>query len=159
MATSETAPTMVDESFTQDFASRWAEAWNSHDPDQLLALMTEDIVYDDSAWPTTMRGHDQVREFLDFTWTALPDLRFEVVDGPFLHPHAPKACFYWRGFATNSGPIFPPGFTATGKQIEFEGMDVHEYRDGRVCRLQIVFDMADFMRQLGVLPASGSTAE
>ena len=65
---------------------RWEEAWNSHDPERLLALMTDDIVYEDSAWPTTMHGHADVRRFLDSVWTAMPDLRFEMVDGPFIRP-------------------------------------------------------------------------
>src|SRR4051794_28798980 len=69
-----------------EFAQQWLGAWNSHDPDRLLALMTEDIVYDDSAWPTTMRGHAQVREFLDHAWRGMPDMRFELREGPFIHP-------------------------------------------------------------------------
>jgi steroid delta-isomerase-like uncharacterized protein len=149
----------VDRDFFEDFSQRWEEAWNSHEADRVLALMTEDIVYDDSAWPKTMRGHADVQEFLDYTWRAFPDMRFEMVDGPYLHPTAPKACAYWRGFATHTGPIEPPGIAATGRRIEFEGLDVHEYRDGQVARLRIVFDMADVSRQLGLLPAPGSRAE
>ena len=151
--------TRVDRDFFEDFSGRWMAAWNSHQLDRLLALMTEDIVYDDSAWPKTMRGHSDVREFVEHSWRAFPDLRFEMVEGPFLHPTAPKACMYWRGSATHRGPIEPPGIAPTGRRIEFEGVDVHEYRDRRVARLQIVFDMADVTRQLGLLPAPGSRAE
>src|SRR3954453_22922587 len=67
----------ADAAWVEEFAQRWLDAWNSHEQDRLLGLMTEDIVYDDSAWPTQMRGHSDVREFLDHTWRALPDLRFE----------------------------------------------------------------------------------
>jgi predicted ester cyclase len=100
-----------------------------------------------------------VRVFLEFTWRAFPDLRFESTDGPFLDPSEPKAAFYWRSFATNSGPIDPPGLAATGKQIEFEGGDFHEYRDGKLVRLCIVFDMARVMRKLGALPDPGTREE
>jgi hypothetical protein len=51
--------------FLTGFAERWEAAWNSHQPDRVLELMTDDIVYDDSAWPRTMRGHGDVREFLE----------------------------------------------------------------------------------------------
>ena len=70
-----------------------------------------------------------------------------------------RAAFWWRGTATNTGRIEPPGLAATGKRIEIEGADFHEYRDGKIARLQIVFDMADMMVQLGVLPAPGSRGE
>jgi hypothetical protein len=34
-----------------------------------------------------------------------------------------------------------------------EGGDFHEYRDGRLVRLRVVFDLADTMRQLGGFPS------
>jgi steroid delta-isomerase-like uncharacterized protein len=149
----------LDQAWVGEFAQRWGAAWNSHEPARLLELMTEDIVYDDSAWPTTMRGHDDVRTFLDSVWRAFPDLEFEWVDGPYILPGQPKAAFYWKGGGTHTGRLDPPGFAPTGKRIEFEGADFHEYRDGRVCRLRIVFDMVDVGRQLGTLPKAGSQVE
>jgi steroid delta-isomerase-like uncharacterized protein len=159
MSVTASAPQAVDQAFVEEFAVRWGEAWNSHQPDRLLALMAEDIVYDDSAWPTTMRGHGEVRAFLEATWRAFGDLTFELVDGPFLHPEAPRTTYHWRGVATHTGPIEPPGFAPTGKRIEFQGFDLHEYKEGVVSRLLIVFDMADIGRQIGLLPASGSFGE
>jgi steroid delta-isomerase-like uncharacterized protein len=153
------APAELDRQWVDDFAHRWEDAWNSHQPDRLLGLMAEDIVYDDSAWPTTMVGHADVRAFLDSSWRAFPDLRFEMLDGPFLAPGEPKASFWWRGTGTFTGPLDPPGFAPTGDRIEFEGADFHEYRDGRVARLRIVFDMLDVARQLGTMPKPGTRVE
>jgi steroid delta-isomerase-like uncharacterized protein len=149
----------VDRDWVMDFARRWAAAWNSHEPDRLLELMTEDIVYDDSAWPRTMRGHADVREFLDSTWRALPDLAFEIAAGPFLEDGAPRAVVYWKGTGTFTGPLEPPGFAPTGARLEFDGFDLQEYRDGRVSRLRIVFDMMDVSRQVGLMPQPGSRIE
>jgi steroid delta-isomerase-like uncharacterized protein len=145
--------------WVEEFAERWAAAWNSHRPERVLELMTEDIVYDDSAWPQTMRGQADVREFIDFTWRAFPDLTFDAVGSPLLAADGPRAAFWWRGQGTNSGPIDPPGIPATGRRVEFEGADFHEYRDGKVARLRIVFDMADTGRQMGLLPGPGSVGE
>jgi steroid delta-isomerase-like uncharacterized protein len=149
----------LDPGFATEFAERWAAAWNSHDPDRLLALMTDDIAYDDSASPRTMHGHAEVREFLDFVWRATPDLAFELLEKPFLLPDAPKAAFYWKATATFTGPLDPPGFAPTGARLAFDGFDLLEFRDGRVCRLRIVFDMADISRQIGLLPKQGSAVE
>jgi steroid delta-isomerase-like uncharacterized protein len=159
MAQTKTATEGVELAWAEEFAHTWAEAWNSHDPERLLALMTEDIVYDDSASEETMRGHGDVRAFLDMTWRAFPDLRFERIGAPLVSPTEPRAAFWWRGTATNTGPVDPPGLAPTGKRIEFEGADFHTYRDGKVAQLRIVFDMADLMRQLGVLPPAGSRGE
>ncbi len=151
-----TATATVDTTWAAEFAERWEAAWKSHVPDQVLDLMTDDIVYDDSASPTTMRGHDEVRAFLESTWRAFPDIGFEGVGGPLVAADGPRAAYWWRGRGTNSGPIDPPGIPATGKRIEYEGADFHEYRDGKVARLRIVFDMADSLRQLGLIPQRGS---
>ena len=149
----------VDKAWLDDFLERWEAAWDSHEADRVLELMTDDIVYDDSAWPETMRGHADVRVFLEYAWRGMPDTHFEFVEGPYLVPGENKAAFYWRGTGTHTGAIDPPGLAATGKSVEFYGADFHEYRDGKVARLRIVFDMADLMTQLGVLPPAGSRQE
>jgi transposase len=68
----------LDRTFLQDFTQHWGQAWNSCDADRLLALMAEDVVYDPPLWPTTMRGHAEVRAVLA-SWRGVPDLRVEEV--------------------------------------------------------------------------------
>jgi steroid delta-isomerase-like uncharacterized protein len=155
-STSEAVPSL---DWIREFTTRWLEAWNSHEPDRLLALMTEDIEYRDDSWHKTMRGHADVREFLEATWRATPDMTFEVLAGPYVVPGEPRAAFHWRGWGTHSGLLEPPGFAPTGRRWELDGVDLHEYRDGRVCRLRIVFDMLSASRQLGLMPRAGGSAE
>jgi steroid delta-isomerase-like uncharacterized protein len=159
MAETTTAGETVSAEWVEEFVERWLAAWNSRQPERLLELMTDDIVYDDSAWQQTMRGHAQVRELLDYLWRAFPDFTVEGVDGPLVASDGPRAAFWWRAHGTNAGPIDPPGIPATGKRIEFEGADFEDYRDGKVARLRIVFDMADLSRQLGLQPEPGSLGE
>jgi steroid delta-isomerase-like uncharacterized protein len=151
------APPSID--WIREFTQRWLEAWNSHDPDRLLALMTDDIEYRDDSWPKTMHGHADVREFLDAIWRATPDMSFELIAGPYVIPGEPRAAFHWRGGGTHTGPLEPPGFAPTGRAWELDGVDFHEYRDGRVRKLRIAFDMLSASRQLGLMPATGSRAE
>jgi ketosteroid isomerase-like protein len=70
--------------WVREFVERWREAWNSHDADRLLALMTEDVEYRDDSWPKTMHGHSDVREFLNAIWRAMPDMNFELLAGPYV---------------------------------------------------------------------------
>ena len=117
--------------------------------------MTEDIVYDDSAWPRTMRGHGDVREFLEFLWRAMPDLEFQDLEGPFISRGEPTVAFYRRGTGTFTEPLDQPGFAPTGARVAFEGFDLLEFRDDGVCRLRIVYDMMDVSRQIGIVPKPG----
>jgi steroid delta-isomerase-like uncharacterized protein len=143
----------------RDFATQWIDACNSHEVDRLLALMSEDIEYRDDAWPKPMRGHADVREFLEASWRAFPDITFELLGGPYVIPGEPRAALHWRGRATHKGPLDPPGFAPTGRRWEQDGVDLHEYRDGRVCKLRITVDVLSVSRQLGLMPAAGGRAE
>ncbi len=53
----------------------------------------------------------------------------------------------------------PPGFAPTGRRWEVDGVDFQEYRDGRIAKLRVAFDLMTVSRQLGVMPATGSRAE
>ena len=154
--TSEATPSIE---WIRDFAQRWIDAWNSHEVDRVLALMSEDIEYCADAWPKLMRGHADVREFLEAGWRAMPDMTLELLGGPYVIPGEPRAALHWRGRATHTGPLDPPGFAPTGRRWEQDGVDFLEYRDGRVCKLRITFDMLSVSRQLGLMPAAGGRAE
>ena len=143
----------------RDFAQRWVDAWNSHQVDRVLELMTDDVEYHDDAWPRAMHGYADVRELFESTWRGIPDMTFELVAGPYVIPGEPRAAFHWRASGTHTGVLDPPGFAPTGRRWEVEGVDFHEYRDGRVSRLRISFDMMTVARQLGLMPTPGSTAE
>lgn len=144
--------------WVEEFVDSWFAAWNSHDVERVLALMTDDIVYVDSLRAAEpMRGHDEVREFIEEFWRGFPDYTVELLDRPLIARDSPRASFRWRGKGTNSGPI-APGVPPTGKRFEHLGADFHEYRDSKVAQLQILFDKLDPLRDLGLLPDWGASA-
>lgn len=71
------APAEASIEWIRDFEQRFQDAWNSHQADRVLVLMTEDIEYRDDAWPKTVRAHPDVREFLDAAGRRSPDLTFD----------------------------------------------------------------------------------
>jgi steroid delta-isomerase-like uncharacterized protein len=143
----------------RDFVARWFEAWNSHEPDQVLEFLTDDVEVKDDSWPRTMHGHADYREFLEALWRAMPDMTFELLDGPYMIPGELRTAVHWRGSGTFTGRMDPPGFAPTGKRWEVDGVDFQEYRDGRICKLRVAFDVMTLARQLGLMPPSGSRGE
>jgi hypothetical protein len=99
-----------------------------------------------------------VREFLRHTWRALPDLEFSSATFARV-PGEAKAMAHWQARATMAGPLDPPGYAATLDLVEFDGFDYHEYRDGKLSRLRIIFNMVDVGRQIGAMPQAGSKTE
>ncbi len=143
----------------RELVEQWLEAWNSHEPGRVLDLLTDDVDARDDSWPRPMHGHAEVREFLEALWRATPDMTFELISGPYVVPGEPRASLHWRGSGTFTGPMEPPGFAPTGRRWVLDGADFHEYRDGRISKLRVVFDLMSVSRQLGVMPPSGSRAE
>jgi len=145
-------------SLANDLAAKMLQGWNSHRPDSLLSVMTKDVVYEDASWPRKMRGHADVREFLESTWRAVPDLSFEFED-VLVSEDGSQFAHYWHASATQTGRWDPPGLAATGRQVKFEGLFLGEIRDGQLCRIRVVYDVATIMRQAGILPQPGSRRE
>ena len=149
----------VEPSVARQLDDKFVAAWNSHEVEQLLSLMTDDVVYDDASWPTQMHGHAEVRAFLESTWRAVPDLKFTHDETVLLDPSGRKTARYWHGTATHTGLWDPPGLKPGGRQFSFHGATFLETRDGMLCRIRVVYDVAGIMRQMGVLPTAGSAGE
>jgi hypothetical protein len=58
-----------------------------------------------------------------------------------------------------SGPVRKTGFAPTGQRIEFEGIDEYELQAGMAHRVTTTYDLLDFARQIGAVPAPGTLAE
>ncbi len=143
-----------------DLVNRAAKAFNDHDATAFTAVMAPDVEFIHSALPEPMRGRAEVATtYSEHFWPAFPDLTIELADGPLLHPSAPRAAVDWQVRGTHLGPLDPPGLAPTGRAFTTVARELLTVEDGLARRIHLIMDMADVMRQLGVLPASGSRAE
>jgi steroid delta-isomerase-like uncharacterized protein len=138
MTTGETEAAPVDEVFVDHLIQRAVTAYNAHDADGFVALMTEDVVVEHSAAPAPLHGRAEVGTFYANTWKAFPDLMLELVDGPFFHLHAPRISVNWIATGTQTGMLDPSGLPPTGKRVELDVREIAEIRDGLVCRARIL---------------------
>jgi glyoxylase-like metal-dependent hydrolase (beta-lactamase superfamily II)/predicted ester cyclase len=98
---------------------------------------------------------DGLRAFFGELFTALPDMKFEVLD---VVAARNQAAVRWRATGTFcGGPL--QGFEPTGAHVAIEGMDLLTIEEGRIKRNDVYNDGMDLARQLGVLPPRASTAE
>lgn len=148
----------MSEDFVADFGHRWLAAWNARDADGLAALCSEDVEFFDPAIGT-VHGREAVASWLRQCERAFPDYRFEEPEPPYVARDRPKAIAPWRMSGTNTGPMDPPGFAATGRPVVIEGVDHWWFRDGLVARYRADYDSTGVMRQLGLVPAAGSRVE
>ncbi len=141
------------------FADRYLAAWNECDTRAMAGLVSEDVVWQDPALPQPARGVAEVQEFMRSSFSAFPDLHFGEPDPPALAVTDDVVLWAWTMEGTNRGAIDPPGFAPTGRRMRVEGVDQWTFRDGRIALYRAFYDMNGLARQLGIVPAAGSTAE
>jgi steroid delta-isomerase-like uncharacterized protein len=149
----------IDPGELRPFAERYLDAWNSRDPSAVGACVTEDVFWEDPALPGPARGRQEVEAFVALTRTGFPDYEFSELAPPAIAEDGLTAYVPWVMTGTNTGPLDPPGFAATGKRIEIEGIDRWQFRGGRIARYRACYDFAEMARQLGLLPPRGGTLE
>ena len=105
------------------FLDVFAEAWNRHDTDAILAAMTPDCVFQTSMGPdacgTEYVGQDAVRQGILAVFESFPDARWNEA----------------RHFIAGHRGVTEWTFTATrrdGMRVEVTGCDVFTFRDGKI---------------------------
>jgi steroid delta-isomerase-like uncharacterized protein len=134
------------------------EAFNDGDLDRAVATVTDDFELVDAAAGQTFHGRNGCRQWLAMFRTALPDARTEIIN---LFADGERVASEHVGRGTHDGRFVTPAGTIppTGRQVELRIGEVYEVREGKITRLVAYYDSATMMRQLGLLPPSGSGAE
>ena len=108
---------------TTEVLQAFADAWNRHDVDALMAFMTDDCVFESSAGPdvcgTRYVGREAVRAGYEDVWKTFADA------------HWGQARHLVQGERGLSEWTFT-GTRADGSRVEVHGCDLFTFRDGRI---------------------------
>ena len=92
----------------EQFVTRFNTVWNGHDLEGILAMMTDDVVFEASfgkdPWGARVVGKAAVREFLTDMFERIPDVRWDETRH-FAHPDL--AATFWRCATAASPPSAP----------------------------------------------------
>jgi steroid delta-isomerase-like uncharacterized protein len=126
----------------------YGEAWNRHDIEAILAMHTEDSVFENHTSGGKAVGKEAIREILQVVFSAFPDIRFDarrtyVRDGLVTQE--------WTASATLAIPYTSGGITVppTGARISWNGVDVIPFTGNLVARKDVYVDSIGFLRALG----------
>jgi steroid delta-isomerase-like uncharacterized protein len=133
---------------------RWSfEVLNTRDIAPLREFWTQDTV--DRLPDRTCRGTDEIADYFEQIFAALPDFRIVVREVVEQSDHV---FAQWHLTGTHTGADFQ-GIEATGRPLEIDGMDHFVLNDGRVVSNFVVYDQMQFARQIGLMPQDGSGAD
>jgi steroid delta-isomerase-like uncharacterized protein len=130
------------------------DAMNKKDLDEAMTYVAEDSV-DDFVAIGQYAGRAAIRGFFDELLAAFPS--FEILVDRIVGDDA-TAVVQWTASGDFTGAPFQ-GVEPTGKHVQIRGVDVMEISDGSVRHNTIYYDGAAFARQIGMLPAAGTTLD
>ena len=107
---------------TEDL-EKYAAAWNAHDIDTIMEMMTEDCIFltggGTDHWGTRFEGADVVRERFVEVWTDIPDVHFR--NGRHF-AQGDRGCSHWTLCGTRTD----------GTVVEVDGCDLFEFAHGKI---------------------------
>jgi ketosteroid isomerase-like protein len=103
----------------QEIARRYADAWNAHDVDAIMALHADDTLYHLHGEADVHRGRAAVAAKFTAQLAQVPDIRFDLKSLYGGGDH-----FVFEAAITYSGK--------DGEKARFDGIDVITIRDGLV---------------------------
>jgi steroid delta-isomerase-like uncharacterized protein len=149
VAHAETSPQILD---------AWAAGWSAvTDPEKLVAISADDIVYEDVAIGSVSHGIAAFRALLAEAAGAIPDFKVQLFDG-FATGDWAAAEYEISGTQTGDLPYLP----ASGKSFRIRAASVFVLAGGKIARESRYYDAARFLTALGglekALPLLGEPA-
>ena len=125
------------------------DAWNAHDVDRIGSMHAPDMVFENHTAGERAEGDEALRHIARI-FESWPDIAFQTRR---LYVREDLVVQEWTATATHVKPLQRGDIVVgpSGKRIEWVGMDVIPFEDGKVKRKDVYSDSVSILRQVGLL--------
>jgi steroid delta-isomerase-like uncharacterized protein len=125
------------------------EAWNAHDVERIGAMHAPGMVFENHTAGERAEG-DEALEHIAAIFDSWPDIAFETRR---LYVSEDLVVQEWTARATHVKPLRRGDIVAepSGNRVEWKGVDVIPFEDGKVARKDVYSDSVSILRQVGLL--------
>jgi steroid delta-isomerase-like uncharacterized protein len=128
--------------------SAYNDAWNAHDVERIGSMHASDMVFENHTAGERAEGAEAL-DHIARIFESWPDITFQTRR---LYVRE-DLVWEWTATATHEKPLTRGDIVAepSGKRIEWNGMDVIPFEDGKVKRKDVYSDSLSILRQVGLL--------
>lgn len=125
------------------------DAWNAHDVERIALMHAPDMVFENHTAGERAEGVQALRHIAGI-FESWPDIEFQTRR---LYVREDLVVQEWTARATHVKPLQRGEIVVepSGKRIEWKGMDVIPFEDGKVKRKDVYSDSVSILRQVGLL--------
>jgi steroid delta-isomerase-like uncharacterized protein len=125
------------------------DAWNAHDVDRIGSMHAPDMVFENHTAGEQAEGEAALKHIAGI-FESWPDIEFQTRR---MYVREDLVVQEWTATATHVKPLSRGEIVAepSGKRIEWKGMDVIPFKDGKVKRKDVYSDSISILRQVGLL--------
>jgi steroid delta-isomerase-like uncharacterized protein len=125
------------------------DAWNAHDVERIGSMHAPDMVFENHTAGERAEGAQALAHIAGI-FESWPDIVFRTRR---MYVREDLVVQEWTASATHSKPLRRGEIVAepSGKRVEWNGMDVIPFENGKVKRKDVYSDSVSILRQVGLL--------
>jgi len=133
----------------QETIAAYNDAWNAHDVSLIGSMHAPGMVFENHTAGERAEGEEALAHIAAI-FESWPDIEFQTRR---LYVREDLVVQEWTARATHLKPLSRGGIVAepSGKRIEWNGMDVIPFENGKVKRKDVYSDSLSILRQLGLM--------
>jgi steroid delta-isomerase-like uncharacterized protein len=159
METKGHAAGQVDASTAIALAQSFADAWNRHDVDTLMALFHPQGMLTTPAFAQPLSG-TALQGYLQAQLAAFPDIKAQAIGDKLVGMGTVSGRYLITGTWTGAMTIGPlAGMAPSGKSFALHSADFLDIKEGKIAAWTQYYDRMSLLTQLGLIsPKSSSSA-
>jgi len=122
------------------------ECWNQGNLNRLSDFLADQVRFHDPVFPNLNPGIQNVKNRIELSRRAFPDLRFTIDD---TIAERNEVVLHWKAHGTHKGPFL--GMQPTNRKCTVDGTSIYRLENSKIIEEYANWNLATMMQQLGVL--------
>jgi steroid delta-isomerase-like uncharacterized protein len=122
------------------------ECWNQGSLNKVSELLADQVRFHDPVFPNMSPGIQNIKNHIETTRKAFPDLRFTIND---TIAERDEVVVHWTAHGTHKGQFL--GMQPTNRKATIDGTSIYRLEGSKITEAHANWNLATMMAQLGII--------